>query len=140
MPNANICVDDDGVGKGVTTHIPNCYKFHNGDSALNGENYENIQDQCLFYLADAIDENLIFIEEEAIKEEANKERLIKELDVNKRADVDKDGKIKCIDKKTIKRIITGSPDFRDAMLMRMIFELIKKKFQPELIIVGKRRI
>lgn len=140
VPNSNICIDDDGVGKGVTTHITNCFKFHNGEKALNDENYATLQDQCLFYLANYVKDNLIYIESDAIIEEGHKERIVRELDVNKRKDADKDGKIKCIDKKEIKNIITGSPDFRDALLMRMVFVIMKKRFQPELIVVGKRKI
>lgn len=125
---SNIVIDDDGIGKGVTTHIAGCKQFTNNASAKNGENFYNVQNQCLFYLAEYVNENKVYIEPDAIYDIKHKEAIIQELDVNKRdqKSVDSDGKLKAISKAEIKRIIGKSPDFRDALLMRMVYELVPK--------------
>lgn len=128
IPRSHICVDDDGLGKGVTTHIPGCVAFHNGSKALNDERYDNLQVQCLAYMAKDVNDNNVYIEEGVIKSDAIKERINKELYVNTRKDADKDGKIKMEPKEVIKKLLGGkSSDFRDALLMRWYFEADKVK-------------
>ena len=57
-----------------------------------------------------------------------KETIIEELDVIKQKNPDKWGKLQILTKEEIKQLINRSPDFADAIAMRMWFELNK---QPE---------
>lgn len=61
---------------------------------------------------------MIYINDTSIREE-----LLEELDVMCYVDVDKDKKIKITSKDYIKSKIGRSPDFADALSMRMFFEL-----------------
>lgn len=119
--NSNhIVIDADGVGGGVVDYLPNSIEFINNSRALNEENYYNLKTQCYFKLADKINDESIcifnYIEEE-------KEFIIQELMQVKRKDVDKDGKLKLITKDEIKQLIGRSPDYSDAMMLRMYFEI-----------------
>jgi hypothetical protein len=123
VPRSHIVIDDDGIGKGVTTHISGCKRFNNQKKALKEENYYNLQTQCLYYLAEYVNENKIYIEPDAVYNEKHKDIIIQELDVNRRAKADEDGTLKILPKSEIKRLIGKSPDFRDAFLMRMLPEI-----------------
>lgn len=128
IPRSHICVDDDGLGKGVTTHISGCVAFHNGSKPLNDERYEDLQTQCLDYMSKEVDNNNVYIEDGVIRSDSIKERINKELYVNTRKDADKDGKIKAQPKEVIKKLLGGkSPDYRDALLMRWYWEAEKVK-------------
>jgi hypothetical protein len=111
--------DDDGVGGGV---VDNCSikGFVNNSSPFNDENYENLQTQCGYKLADKINERLIGFEV-AISEE-EKEKILTELGQLQTWDVDNDKKLKLKPKVQIKQDIGRSPDWRDVFLMRMYFE------------------
>ena len=62
----------------------------------------------------------------AIKEEY-KGYLIEDLEQIKRKNADMDGKLCIIGKDEIKEKLGRSPDFSDAMMMRMYFELQKAR-------------
>jgi len=55
--------------------------------------------------------------------ETFKELLIEDLEQVKRKDIDKDGKVRIVEKDVIRENIGRSPDFSDCMMMRMLFEL-----------------
>jgi hypothetical protein len=52
-----------------------------------------------------------------------KDMLIEDLEQMKRKDADKDGKLKILGKDEVKERLGRSPDFGDALMMRMFFEL-----------------
>ena len=54
-----------------------------------------------------------------------KDAIIQELEVVEMKDMDKDNKLMIISKDKIKQNIGRSPDFSDALMMRMYFELSK---------------
>ena len=62
-----------------------------------------------------------------IAETEHKETIIQELEQVKRSNVDKDGKLSIIPKEKVKELLGRSPDFSDALMMRMYFELIGNK-------------
>lgn len=49
--------------------------------------------------------------------------VIEDLEHMKRKDADKDGKLKIVGKEEVKESLGRSPDFGDALMMRMFFEL-----------------
>ena len=55
-----------------------------------------------------------------------KDYIVQELEVVEMKDMDKDNKLMIISKDKIKQNIGRSPDFSDALMMRMYFELAQK--------------
>jgi len=115
----NIIVDEDGVGGGVVD-VLRCKGFLNGGKVINKENYQNLKTQCYYKLADMINKAQIGIFTNDITQ---KNHIIEELEQVRSKDMDKDGKLKLLPKETIKGIIGRSPDYSDAMMMRMYYEL-----------------
>lgn len=117
--NRSVVVDGDGVGGGVVDYLKGCVDFVNNSKPINGENYQNLKTQCYFKLADKINSGEVKVFKYSIEE---KEKIIQELSNIKRKNVDSDGKVQIIGKDEIKSIIGRSPDYSDAMMMRMYFE------------------
>jgi len=117
--NRNIIIDEDGIGGGLVDFIQHSNGFINNSKALNGDNYQNLKTQCYFKLSELINNNEIKIFDYTIEE---REKIIQELSTIKRKNIDKDGKLQIIGKDDIKNLIGRSPDYSDAMMMRMYFE------------------
>lgn len=122
--NANIIVDEDGVGGGVVD-ILRCKGFINNSKALNDENYQNLKTQCYYKLAQLINEGKILIEEDLFTTD-EWEEVIEELEQIK-SSPSEDNKLKIISKDEVKSNIGRSPDWADALMMRMYFEINKNK-------------
>lgn len=131
IPKGNCIADEDGVGGGVVDNT-GIVGFKNNSSPIeeNGKetNYKNLQTQCLYKLAERINNNGIYISAEI--SEKTKECIIEELEQIKSDN--KDGqRLSVINKDAVKQAIGRSPDYRDALLMREYFELKpKKNFKP----------
>ena len=117
----NIIVDDDGVGGGVKD-ILRCKGFVNNSKCLNNENYKNLKTQCYYVLAKRINDRLININCSNINV---KNDIIQELEQVRRDSIDKDTKLSIISKDKIKQAIGRSPDYADAIMMRMFYEIDK---------------
>jgi len=115
----NIIVDTDGVGGGVKDYL-RCQSFHNGARPIKGENYQNLKTQCYYKLADLINKGQIGID---CKDINIKNNIIEECEQIRMKDADKDNKLQMIPKETVKDIIGRSPDFSDALAMRMYYEI-----------------
>ena len=85
-------------------------------------NFQNLKTQCYFELAR-------HIKQISIRDESIKDRLIEELDVVVQTNLDNDTKISIITKEEIKEKLWRSPDYSDAMMMRMYYEI---KHSPDL--------
>lgn len=116
---SNIIVDEDGVGGGAKD-ILRCKGFINNSKAVRGENYQNLKTQCYYKLADLINKGRIGVSTNDIK---FKELLIQELEMVKRTNIDKDSKLSILSKDKVKDLIGRSPDYSDALMMRMYYEL-----------------
>lgn len=119
IPLANICVDEDGIGGGVKD-ILRCKGFVNNSKPLKGENYANLKTQCYYTLADRVNKSMIYIQTENIQIQ---NLIVQELEQVRRKNFDKDGKLQLIGKDEVKTSIGRSPDYSDALMMRMIYEL-----------------
>ena len=117
----NIILDEDGVGGGAVDML-RCKGFQNNGRPLNKENYQNIKTQCYYKLADMINKGQIGIETNDITQ---KNHIIEELEQIRSKDMDKDNKLQIIQKDAVKGIIGRSPDYSDAMMMRMYYEIDK---------------
>lgn len=120
IPNSNIIADEDGVGGGLVDNLE-IKGFINNSRALNDENYQNLKTQCYYKLAEAIQKNEIYFNYDI--NDTEKEMLIEELEQVKSADSE-DGKLKIVNKSDVKQHIGRSPDYSDALMIRMYFSLV----------------
>lgn len=126
VPRSNIAYDADGLGSFLRGYLRNAKPFVNNSKPIEvkgqKENYENLQAQCAYYLSKQINNNAIF----AKSEQQKKDLITQELEQLKRKNVDKDGKLGIIPKDVVKQNIGRSPDYRDMMLMRAVFDIKPK--------------
>lgn len=132
---SNVCIDDDGVGGGVVDNLPGCYGFVNNSAPLPNpkdpekkNNFDNLKSQCCYTLAEKINKGGIYIEFDIgsmFVDDARsvKQLLNQELENLREKEVDVDKKKGVMPKDKIKAIIGRSPDYMDAMMQRMVFEL-----------------
>jgi len=114
---SNVLADADGVGGGLVDSL-RCREFMNGSKAVRGNQYMNLKADCYFRLGELIDKNEITL---PIKWQ---EDIVKELELIRRVDPDKEGKLRVTSKDTISQRTGGiSPDIADAIMMRAYFEL-----------------
>lgn len=136
VPMSKVIADEDGVGGGVVD-ILKCKGFINGSKALPEERkqveYKNLKSQCYFHLAEKINNGLIYLSKPFSE---YSEKIIQELEQVKRDKVDQDGKLSVLPKDKVKEILGRSPDFADALMMRMYFE-IEYKPQSFVMVGGK---
>lgn len=111
--------DEDGVGGGVVDNT-GILGFKNGAKPFDGENYQNLQSQCGYKLAEHINDGDVGVECDMSEED--KECIATELQQLQTYDVDSDGKLKIKPKELIKQDIGHSPDWRDLFLMRSYFD------------------
>lgn len=127
IPKFQCVADEDGVGGGV---VDNCgiKGFMNGakpfkekvtDKSKEVPNYENLQTQCLFGLAEKVNEGLVNVSADVSPSE--KEMIIEEIGTIER-DPSNTRKLALTKKAKIKEDIGRSPDWRDLMLMRKFFD------------------
>jgi len=127
VPMNCVMVDEDGVGGGVVDML-RCKGFVSNKSPIkrgNGDhNYNNLKSQCYFMLAKYVNERRIWFmpENNNIKDE-----LMQELEVVKKDNLYKDGKNAVLKKEVIKDMIGRSPDYSDALMQRMWYELGKNE-------------
>ena len=119
VPLGNIIVDDDGIGGGVR-HILRCKGFVNNGKVINNENYQNLKTQCYYKLAEHINAGKIYFQTNNTQ---IKDYLIKELEQVRRDKIDKDTKLAILPKEKVRQIIGRSPDYSDALMMRMYYAL-----------------
>ena len=122
VPMSHIVIDDDGVGGGVVDLMPGCFGFvaNRKPVAGSGRNYANLKTQCYFTLAEYINDGKIWI-----RVEKNRDMIIEELEQIKKSKEETDDKLRVIKKEEVKEIIGRSPDFSDAIMMRMLFQLMR---------------
>jgi len=129
VPKNRVLIDDDGVGGGVTDGTGGV-GFKNGGKPLkvskDTPNYKNLQVQCLYLLADKINEGGLWISADLTSKD--KEDIIAELaQIQAKGDHDPQRKLDCKSKADIKSDIGRSPDWRDMIMMRVFFDLKKEK-------------
>lgn len=128
IPPTQVVVDEDGVGGGVVDHTGAIGFVNNAQpypdpSSNDKENYKNAQTQCIYKLADHINNHDIVIPRSLISKE-DEEDIIRECEQLQSWNVDNDGKLEAKPKVQIKEDIGRSPDWRDAMLMRCAFDYL----------------
>ncbi len=128
VPSSNVVYDADGIGGGLTGIIEG-QEFHNGGKAMpmdgRGENYDNLKTQCYFHLAEKINASQIYIAAPMPNDLITE--LTEELEQVRQRDMDSDGRIKIVSKEHVKTTLGRSPDLSDCLMMRIFFELDRKK-------------
>lgn len=143
IPYSQIAVDAIGVGAGVASgslldgiigykssygamktdqdpvRLPN---IHYTNYAPLVSEYRNLRSQCVFTLADLVNNHKIAVKTEDVR---IKERIIEELALYQDASVG-DGKRLATQKEDIVALLGRSPDISDTLIMRMYFELRNK--------------
>tara|TARA_R110001632_G_scaffold197153_1_gene319306 strand:+ start:106 stop:1416 length:1311 start_codon:yes stop_codon:yes gene_type:complete len=115
----NIVIDEDGVGGGAKDYL-RCQGFTNNARPLKGENYQNLKTQCYYKLAEMINKGQIGI---SCPDITIKNYIIEECEQVRMKDADKDNKLQIVQKDIIKDILGRSPDYGDALAMRMYYEI-----------------
>jgi phage terminase large subunit len=128
VPLSNVICDEDGVGGGVVD-VLGCTGFINNSRPMEVDNvivqYQNLKTQCYYKLAEIIQSNNLYIH----SDDANvNDEITKELEQVKRDKIDSDGKLQLMSKDKVKQAIGRSPDYSDALMMRMYFEFKPKFF------------
>jgi len=127
VPQRNIVYDHDGIGAFLAGYLRNAYGFVNGSTPIQSSkdkiNYTHLKAQCFFALSKAMADNRIWI-----KPQQHKESIILELENIRKDGHDREGKIGVTRKDDVKKVLGFSPDFADALMMRMVFELPIKRF------------
>lgn len=113
---SNVIADADGLGAGLVD-VLKCREFRNGSRATKPERFVNLKAECFFKLAEMIELNRIILPV------AHRDVIMKELDLMRRKNPDGDGKLAVTGKEEIARTHGMSPDYADAVAMRMFFEL-----------------
>jgi len=130
IPKRNCIADEDGVGGGVVDNS-GILGFKNNARPLpekitSGKKeqpqYENQQTQCLFKLAEKVNESELFFEADISPNE--KEEVINEIQSIER-DPSVTKKLAVVKKAKVKEDLGRSPDWRDMLLMRSYFEYKK---------------
>lgn len=131
IPKSRCIADSDGVGGGVVD-IAGIKSFRNNGKPIgvnkDTPNYRNIQVQCLYLLAEKINEGGLYIGEDALNKVKDpnkvKDRIKVELaQIQSKPNTRDATKLDCKSKSDISRDIGGSPDYRDAIFMRVWFDL-----------------
>lgn len=122
-----VIVDEEGVGSGVVD-ILKCRGFINSASPIRvsgeKENYANLKAQCYFRFAEKVNKGEVYFKTHDINLIG---KIVEELEHLKRKDPDKDGKLAIMGKDKVKEEIGRSPDYSDAMMMRIYFDIKKYK-------------
>ena len=131
VKNSKTICDEDWVWWWVVDQLWCKWFINNSSPILRDENkeirnYKNLKDQCYFELVPFIASDKMRL---IVNNDNDKDCIIEELDVIKQKNPDKWWKLQILTKEEIKRLICRSPDFADAIAMRMWFELVK---QPEI--------
>lgn len=116
---SHVAIDDDGVGGGVADYIRGCRKFVNNSRPIGKDNYENLKTQCAYKLSELVQQEQIYIAVEQYQD-----KIIEELEQVKSREMDADNKLKIVKKEQMKEKLGRSPDYFDALNMRMVFELM----------------
>ena len=144
IPYSHVIADEVGVGGGVIDKLRGINGFISNSSPLenpnarqitvirNGkevditprENFATLKDQCGYLLADKVNSHGMKLN---VESETEKERILEEISELKDLNPDEDGKKRLVPKDIIKENIGRSPDDLDNLIMRMWFELEKKR-------------
>ena len=126
---SNICIDSDWVWGWVCDHLRGCVNFMNNWTPIVQKdelrNYANLKTQCYFKLK-------YLMEKREVKVNATweiKDKLQNELDNILIKDLDGENKVRLESKEDMKKRLWHSPDYADAIMMRM-YRTLNRPYSP----------
>lgn len=161
IPFSNILSDEDGVGGGVVDGLTGTKGFMGGSSPLDilntftGQlvpaNFINLRSQCYFKLGEIVNMHKMAINLRYFKsniEGYTQEKALADLEEELDAIKSQDNsgqrtKLAIIPKLLIKEAIGRSPDFSDILMMRQLYELMRRPpvfSYPEASVAGDDRM
>jgi hypothetical protein len=127
---SNICIDSDWVWGGVADNLRGCVNFMNNGSPIvqkdENRNYANLKTQCYFKLK-------YLMEKREIRLNTSwelKDKIQSELDSIVVKDFEGENKLRLESKEELKKRLGHSPDYADAIMMRMYWVLWKSTTSP----------
>jgi len=117
VPLTQVLADEDGVGGGATDYVK-CRGFMNGSRAQHPDRFVNLKAECYYKLAELVEKGTI-----TFRVNSHKNVIIEELESIRRHRPLGDNKLSVTPKEELKRRMGKSPDYADAIMMRMYFEL-----------------
>ena len=127
---SNICIDSDWVWGGVADNLRGCVNFMNNGSPIvqkdENRNYANLKTQCYFKLK-------YLMEKREIRLNTSweiKDKIQSELDSIVVKDFEGENKLRLESKEELKKRLGHSPDYADAIMMRMYWVLWKSTASP----------
>lgn len=121
VPMSNIYLDESGVGGGALDMLPGAKGFQANKKPIvtsSRQNYRNLKAQCMFVLAEYVNQGKIWI-----RPIENKEIITEELEQLKKSKELTDDKLDVVKKEAQKEILGRSPDYLDALSIKMMSEL-----------------
>lgn len=126
VPHSRTVVDSDGLGNYLESYLTGIKEFRGGETAYDKKEFANLKAECGYKLAELINKREVLIK----CTEEEKEDIIQELGVLKSDNINADDRKKRIlSKKKMKEELQRSPDFLDMLIMMMIFNISRPKFQ-----------
>lgn len=126
---SNICIDSDWVGGWVCDHLRWCVNFMNNWTPIVQKdelrNYANLKTQCYFKLK-------YLMEKREIRVNTSweiKDKLQNELDNILVKDLEWENKVRLESKEDMKKRLWHSPDYADAIMMRM-YRTLNRPYSP----------
>lgn len=114
--NANIVFDGTGVGGFVAGYLPGAKDFRGAGSPIGKQSYSNLRSQTFFRLAELLNTGKISIGDKTYREEISQELgAITSVPAAMKATISSKDKII--------RTVGHSPDFADAISMKMVFNI-----------------
>ncbi len=118
-----VVVDEQGTGSGLVDLL-GCRGFVASAQPVYvrgmREVYQNLKAQCYFRFAEKVNNGEVYF---FTNDVTVREAIVEELEQIRRKDVDKDGKLNIEGKDKIREAIGRSPDFADALSMRVLLDL-----------------
>jgi len=117
---SNIISDSIGVGA-VAQFLKGSKLFVSNHKAIKNKLMFNLKTECFYKIASMFEEGKIEIEDEKYKD-----LIIQDFQAHRRYNVS-DSKLRITPKKDVKAYLGRSPDFADAIIMRMWYEIRSRK-------------
>jgi len=127
VPKSNTIYDGDGIGQFLTGYLRGAVSFRNNAAPFHKENYSNLKSQCFFKLSEKLNKGELDF---SLIEDRHRKDITNELTAIRNDSLGTDNRLQVTPKKDLKQILNRSPDYADAIMMRMYWESKKKSIMP----------
>lgn len=128
VPGTNIAFDSAGMGNFLRGWLKSAIDFRGGDKPEEEDGtkvlFKNLKTQCAYHFAQRVNTWQTFLN---VDDDMVQERIIEEFDKHRKTGFDASNRFTMTDKDDVKSQLGYSPDYFDALTMRSIFNLRKKR-------------